>query len=75
MKALIFKSEVTKAVYYWNGQDVITVEKAYRRPLGGIMNGIEKSILENAYKVTKKSFMVGGSKYIILKKIIVQKDK
>lgn len=68
MKILIFKSQSTKAVYSWNGKEVVTIVGAERRPVGKIMNGIPNAILETAYKAKAKTFNVGDATYSILKK-------
>lgn len=68
MKLLIFKSETTKAVYSWNGKEVVTIVGAERRPVGRIMKGIPNDILEKAHKSKAKKFKVGEADYSILKR-------
>jgi hypothetical protein len=68
MKLLIFKSKTTKAVYSWNGKEVVTIVGTERRPVGKIMKGIPNDILDVAYKAKSKTFKVGDASYSILQK-------
>ncbi len=69
MKLLIFKSETTKAIYSWNGEQVVTIIGSTGRPVGKIMKGIPNGVLDTAYKNKGKSFKVGDAIYSILKKV------
>lgn len=64
---LLFRSDTTKAVYFWNGENVITVKEAKNRPLGKVMRGFPNEILKGAYLLSSDGFYVGESHYTILK--------
>lgn len=70
MRILIFESEVTKAVYCWNGKEVITIIGAKNRPVGKVMNFFttneDKIPLMYTYIKNKKSFKIGSAKYNVL---------
>lgn len=65
-KLMIFQSETTKAVYCWNGIQVVTVTDSEERPIGKIMEGIEDNLLHGAYESGLKAFWVGSARYLIL---------
>lgn len=66
MKLLIFESEVTKAVYSWNGEKVITIVGAKDRAFGKVMKGISNTILEAAYYLEADGFKISEAHYVIL---------
>lgn len=66
MKLLIFESEVTKAVYSWNGEKVITIVGAKDRAFGKVMKGISDTVLQGAYYLEANQFKIGGAYYNIL---------
>ncbi len=66
VKLLIFRSEVTKAVYAWNGDQVITIVGVRLRPVGHIMHGIPGRALRMAYRRGAKTFKVGDATYTVL---------
>ncbi len=78
LKILIFKSEVTGALYCWNGEDSVIIKEpdnastALVRPLGKVMNQMDEDMvseIQNTYKNNKKFFYCGEAKYkVILKK-------
>ena len=63
---LIFKSETTKAVYSFNGNETVTIIGAKGRPVGKIMKGFENNQLEYVFKNKLLQFWVGESHYIAL---------
>lgn len=69
MKLLIFKSETTKAIYSWNGKQVVTIVSAKDRPVGKIMKGIPACYLEEAYDKNLNAFSVGRAIYTVLSKV------
>jgi hypothetical protein len=69
MKLLIFKSKATKAVYSWNGKEVVTIIGSTRRPVATIQKGIPSEIISEAYISTAKEFYVGDAVYSVLHRI------
>ncbi len=72
---LIFRSNVTNAVYSWNGKQTVTIVGATNRPVGKIMQGFDnkylKAIFEKNYaaKHSYNYFQVGEADYQILQRI------
>jgi hypothetical protein len=66
MKLLIFKSETTKAIYSWNGKEVVTIVAAERRPVGKIIKGISNDTLAIVHKEKSKKFKIGDATYSVL---------
>ena len=73
---LIFRSETTKAIYSWNGKEVVTIVGSVDRPVGKIMRGLDNKHLEQVFKKIYTPprhnydyFKVGDADYQVLQRI------
>lgn len=75
MNLLIFRSEVTRAVYCWNGKETVTIKNSPGRPLGKVMKGMDNNKLElifvnNIIKTKphkpQKEFLIGSAKFTVI---------
>lgn len=58
MKILIFKSNVSNAIYLWNGSKTVCIREGEHRPLGNIMRGFHKTMMESIFKAKYTFFDV-----------------
>lgn len=68
LPSFVFRSEATRAVYYWDGSPfVIVVKPAKNRPLGMKSDVFNTGELKKVFKSKAKEFYVGEAKYTVLK--------
>lgn len=69
MKLLIFQAQTTKAIYCFNGEQVIVVASISFLKVGKIVKGFPVRILTMVQEVGLNQFYVKFAKYIVISNI------
>lgn len=72
-EGLLFVSDTTKAIYFWNGKEVIRVfsGNSKSRPVGAIVKGLPLKKIQFAHIFCADGFYVDEAHYSVLKSITI----